>query len=609
MTTPATEQEQTPKKDTPAELPPTPALPTGDTPITPLALTLPGLGSGPAPGEDSDVDDDDPNEKFYDAREWPEPTTPSSGHGSPPGSLGLTEWKRTDTRERKSTDSREKKSTRSGRLLTTLAEPMVFQSVDIDLQRQIVAGLEAAIPQVERINAPHRAEVDADIAKLKTLKSKLGDAEYQRRLKLLQDQRPPELASNVLYVGSIVIDEVPASSVGDLEMMTQARLVETDNSLEPRDNAHGLPAMAGVERLVVMNTIATMIKAKQFEYLRTSGVVGPGWRVIVEIHYYRDRSTAGPNLHKDTLGDTMFVNLNYTNETPMPGPEWVLNPPLVDTHEQRLAQTLPQQFRDDLEETRALPTPTTIETAPLPAHGVVAFVDEAIHHATPLVGHRGLPPGRLREFLKADRDFKDLFDEAFKAFTASVKKSTGTSAPWWSSSEVLTKLPDTDKNRWGALLALCDSSPGGGVPRPVLLKAGMTMEQIDRALLSADLASFTSVQIPGRARTDPQNLGRIPIVGDDGQPLPLQRKMSGLAMADQLPPKLPAKTPRRFFRTWVRAVPTGPVLERKATDGKPTESKRSQPAPSTPVSTSGGSQPGSQPVVPKLATEADPKRT
>lgn len=570
MSSTPVDKEKTPEKapvESPMSLlaPPVPTAVPLSSPASPSSMMASGLGSGLGLEPRSD-------------RPAP-PETASRGSG-----------------EKKRASTREKKTTESGALLQKLARPMVFQSVDIPLQQKIVANLETAIPRIEEANLSHKQEIDAALNKLREQfgnpKVKMPLAEYEQRRDRLLAQRPPDLAAPVLYIGSIVLDEVPASPDDDRLMMARARLEETDNAIDAPFNAHGLPAMARVEGEVVQNTLATMKRAGQIDYLRSSGFVGRDWKIIVEIHYYRDRSGAEPNLHKDTLGQTLFVNLNYTNETPMAGPEFVVNPPTVATHEDFIAQTLPEQFRDDLDSTREAPAPTMIETVELPAHSVVAFVDEAIHHATPKVGHRTITIKRLREFLITDADYKDHYAAAKKAFEDSSAQGKWAYTPWWSFSAYFTeKLTKAEKNRWGALIALSKRKDDLTVTRADLAKAGMTHEQVDRIHQSKKLAEFNSVNIPGRARADGAT-GRLPLESAPGTPLPLKREMSDRALNKKLPALLPPSTPRRFFRTWVRAVPV---------------KKTALPAPSPSASTSaasGTASTGPKPPPPMMKVES-----
>ena len=81
---------------------------------------------------------------------------------------------------------------------------------------------------------------------------------------------------------------------------------------------------------------------------------------------------------------------------------------------------MPQKFREDLAATRGLPTPTGFDTTTLPPHGVVAFVDEAVHHATPMLKHRTVPLADFKKFVTQDDEFKDRYAAAEKAWDAAI---------------------------------------------------------------------------------------------------------------------------------------------------------------------------------------------
>src|SRR5437763_6814445 len=67
----------------------------------------------------------------------------------------------------------------------------------------------------------------------------------------------------------------------------------------------------GLTRLVVENTLKTMIDSGEVEYLRKGGLPNDEWKILIEVHYYRQRGVSATGFHKDTQGETLFVNLNY----------------------------------------------------------------------------------------------------------------------------------------------------------------------------------------------------------------------------------------------------------------------------------------------------------
>lgn len=68
-------------------------------------------------------------------------------------------------------------------------------------------------------------------------------------------------------------------------------------------------------------------------------------------------------LHKGTLGETLFVNLNYHMDKvaaapteaarKLIGPEYVVNPQASSAQDERTKDLLPKAFHDDLAVTRA----------------------------------------------------------------------------------------------------------------------------------------------------------------------------------------------------------------------------------------------------------------
>lgn len=436
----------------------------------------------------------------------------------------------------------------SAEKLARLATPKVFKGPEVELQKSIVAALEEAIAQA-RPTGKRQGRYDRDN----------------------------------LYLGSIVLGSIPASEDDDERLVDEAVLVPTDYALDPEDDGSALPGETGMEDAIIANTLRTMMKAGQIDYLRSAGFVGQDWQVLVEIHYYRNRGTTRPNLHKDTLGQTLFVNLNYTNDEEMAGAEFVVNPPTLQSHEDKIDQTLPPQFLDDLRETRTtLPQPTMIETTSLKPHRVLSFVDEAIHHATPLIGGRSVRPRTLRNHLLDDPEYADLADRAFRAWRRLAlvpEEPTDSTLP----DADVTVAPDAFDDAfaadppvqrlWQRLVELCHRDLSTNLKRADLETAGLTTEQVSRIFSLIGPEGFRTVSIPGNART--HGTGRTPVGPEDGAPLPLQRRMSLLDAEGNLPDVTPPDAPRRFFRTWVRAVRGYEVTtKKKATTSKKGSDKK-----------------------------------
>lgn len=342
---------------------------------------------------------------------------------------------------------------------------------------------------------------------------------------------------NVTCVGAI---ELPVDLNGKTDdLIKRCKLVDLpDNAV--RHSTFDLVQKAGVAEQIVLNTIRTMDAAGQLDYLRQSGVADKAWKILVEVHYYRDRDPGQTKFHKDTRGQTLFVNLNFTNDQDIAGPELLLNPARVDAHEDYVSKTLPKTFRDDLAAVREqLKAPDTVTATQVPPHGVVAFVDELLHHKTPTYGHRKASPGALRFYL--EKTYGAEFDQAQAAYG----KHFGAVVRFKSWESTLGTVKQLSAKQWKRLLRLANSKdPQQALDRPTLAKAGLDTQGIE-TILATSTSDFSEVSLPHTKQTN------IP-VQENGKP-PLKRQMSDLALADKLPPPVVGK--RRFFRTWVRAVP------------------------------------------------------
>lgn len=419
-------------------------------------------------------------------------------------------------------------------------------------------------------------------------------ADVVRRLEQTMVQHPNRFPSMIMYLGSVVMDAIPGTDEEVGAMSGAALLCNTRNSLPSAVNAIELSLLAGAADGLVENTLQTMVRARQFEYLRRSGIVGTGWSLIIEIHYTRERDSKPDGaLHKDTLGNTLFVNLNYNNTGPMQGPEWIENPPPIADHDTRMDETLPPRFMSDVRATRVAHRDDPqglVKTATLDQpYSMLAFVDEAIHHASPLVAHRRATPDALRDFLRTDADFSADYDAADAAWRSARPPTTSLSSTAATSSSpppsFASAFARSDPDRWELLMGWCHGTTT--VARPQLVdQARLSDRQVDRLHShmrdGAELPDrgrdegrfFNGVSIPPQARTDRTRTARHPIGpqedrGSDGRQIPLTRQMSGLLRGGGptaqrtgtsiLGHKGTVTPSRSFFRTWVRAVPTGSV--------------------------------------------------
>lgn len=406
-------------------------------------------------------------------------------------------------------------------LLTKLAKPQVFEGPTFDVQTAIVESLEKALaPSLEK-------------------------AEKQKEMGLWAQTN----------LGGIVLSSTP----GDLEeLISNSVLMDLEgDKLKIGKNVFDL-VPEETRKLIVRNTLATMETASQLDYLRKSGLINDEWKVIVEVHYYRDRSTSQLALHKDTAGQTLFVNLNFQNNEEIAGPEFIVNPNMGQSYVDHRRTRLPGVFNDDLESANtAHGEPNEIGMSRVPKGGVVAFVDEAIHHKTPTLGHRKTNAGWIRlllgkmhgeEFKRATEQF-DKFNNRSKFFfgnytfdTYLKNEDTHVMTPdgWYA---LLTKLQETGVEFDRTELA-------GQLPKDH--KLGETF--VDACIEASGVGHFGQATFhfankkeTGVARDDWEH---VP-VKKQGKP-PLKRQMSQSLLDGHAPKGAVGR--RTFFRTWVRAV-------------------------------------------------------
>ena len=379
----------------------------------------------------------------------------------------------------------------------------------------------------------------------------------------------------MLNLGGILIEEMPKT---DDDVFNKAQFVELAtgggfiSAGKPRFKEL---KQAGLEGLVVENTLKTMIDARQIEYLRKAGLPNDEWKILVEVHFYRERDMSFTGMHKDTLTETLFVNLNYHMDKAVVGPEYVVNPELSEEHEEAIATSLPASFREDLAEARKrLGELKEIGAGIVDPYGYVAFVDEAVHHATPYYWQRFITASDLTEFL--GRDPKELLAEHLKTnFPKELAAASTAYAKWlkrwtdwysFASFDDQKLIREADSDKWlAAMQVLNDGASGNGQRR---------YTRNDLALMLSDrqwdalLERVASDPAKGKARTGGAAGGfhaaQIPRPGQVGHPItqpikpadkpPLKRRMSDANFRKRLPPAPAATEKRCFFRTWVRAV-------------------------------------------------------
>lgn len=405
----------------------------------------------------------------------------------------------------------------SAGLLTKLAMPQTFEGPAVEVQKELVERLEKEFEKIDK----------------------------------------KELVNfNPSCLGGIVLVPPKEGELSLEGLMESAKLIDLppEKSEDPRSRAVGkstfeLAQAAGVEKHIIINTLATMAKAGQIDYLVKSGLLkDPGWEILVEIHYYRDRSSSQTRLHKDTLGQTLFVNLNYVNDNPIQGPEFIMNPDLGGktmnkTYLEYMQQKLPPEFIKDIEEVKTYyGEPTEIGMSEIPAHGVVSFVDEAMHHKTPTMGHRQANGGAIARALT--KKYPEEFERARKAY----ESHKGQTLTWWGYASYLKDPKQATAEEWYKLIhAIQDKEKefdrteiAAILPRPDFLN-------IDELIEEGGFVDFGQANILYAKRLNVA-------VKKEGK-APLTRQMSQKMLKGYKP--LVSTGPRKFFRTWVRAIKKG----------------------------------------------------
>jgi len=384
-------------------------------------------------------------------------------------------------------------------LLTRLAQPKTFQVPDKEIQKDIVARIESKSAQMPR------------------------------------NKQNGEIAENFL-LGGIVL---PVSS-NIVQLIRDAKFVRLTKSMVNFNGQNITSNDEYLKKKIVQNMMSTLLHAGQLQYLARSGLTGGEWRVFVEIHYYRSRSKDVSSFHKDTVGRTLFVNLNYAIDHEIAGPEYVVNPLLSPEHEAQIASSLPPKFISDLKEARSqLKQPTEIGATKVPAYGVVSFVDELIHHMTPLYGPRTVYYQNVITFLgkKWGNDKYASAVALYKQFEASKDKLIFFASK--------TQEERVLINVMSQLESASKSSKLKYFNRKQLSDMGLPGALIDELIdtQSDERIGFRSAYISGvKLRTN---------IVDQGTP-PLKRRMSQWALRGKIPP--PVTGDRRFFRSNVQVI-------------------------------------------------------
>ena len=462
------------------------------------------------------------------------------------------------------------RSPQSAKLLEKLATPKVGKGQATDVQTQLVNDVDELIIKKEKADSPllfNLGGVLIDrLPNADTTSYMPSDDKRQRKrdVQSLFNRLAPEGNNPLAPAG-------PAEFVG-LDNVAGARSTGVPFGGEVKN--------AGLGPMVVENTLKTMLDAGQFEYLRLAGLPNEDWKILVELHYVRARPKEMAGFHKDTEGQSLFVNLNYhVPGHKLRGPEYVLNPPTSDEHDKLIygttgtAGTLPKAFTDDLTELRKeLPKPKTIESAgTVEGLGYVAFVDEAIHHATPWFGGRYVTPTEFRAYL--ERNHKTQFDAIANADPqrlataereARRAKKKGGYAELFDERD-FASWPKDELKKWKKWLAMATVNEDKISKRDRLVrytrkdfKRTMPGSEFDRML--EDVGSHhTETADREKGGAAGWFAASIPKAGysaikPTGKP-PLERTASSADLTKNWPEQLAEDVPRKFIRSWVRAVP------------------------------------------------------
>jgi hypothetical protein len=453
----------------------------------------------------------------------------------------------------------------SADLLKKLATPQVREAPALKSQKKLVAALEelvtgliAAGPTKDRELQKYNDAMD----KWQVNEQKWGD-KYKKWEETRKGTPPPKYDVPKPVRPRLPIDERTADFQlgGILIDAGKWKFVSPKVAGATSSRGNTLPEASKVKGLIADVALRTMMDAGQMDYLNAAGLPNDQWKIFAEVHYYRQRDKEMSGFHKDTQGQTLFVNLNYHVEDDktglsVVGPEYVLNPPAVKEHDEQIygtnakAATLPAQFTDDLTAVRKDPRfqdkKTRIETAGVvPAYGYVAFVDEAIHHATPYAGGRYVTPTEFRAYLKAtyplivrtfqgrdtldywylkkDRAKAEKFEKWFKmAWKDESAESTENRQTRYTRKDFKGTMEDDE---FREMLEWVGKQPGAG-------------------RMFGGAGAWRAAAIPGTKAETPFVEGKRALV----------RRASD-AQLTRTWPETPKEVPRRFLRTWVRAIP------------------------------------------------------
>lgn len=197
-----------------------------------------------------------------------------------------------------------------------------------------------------------------------------------------------------------------------------------------------------------LRSLLTVDLELQSELVKRALKSDPGFRALVHLDYYATRAVDQVGLHKDTTGNNLFAVLNYINDDPMLGPEYIDDPAPFRTvnpgyyKEDRWSTfktdvewkrsgapwaeigddkyVWPQPLLEALNKVRRFPpndeSTGKLASSVLPKDGLVSFVDELIFHATPIAAHRhDVPWANQPRYMHAGVSFPTIMKGKFPA--------------------------------------------------------------------------------------------------------------------------------------------------------------------------------------------------
>lgn len=298
-----------------------------------------------------------------------------------------------------------------------------------------------------------------------------------------------------------------------------------------------LLAVAGGGELMRQFVFDVLSQSGQMAYLHKNWarLQKSGNAIVVSVDYYYDRPKNRVGLHKDSVGRTMFVNLNFNNKQEMAGPEYILNPEKVDAHQKHVEDKLPAEFQNDVNDARTqLPNAedTGIQNSILEPNGMISFVDELVHHSTPVMAKRTIDDrkkNRLDELIEnketeiAELKLQGKSHENIDQSLKSLKKVRG-----------MTNLAPAGKD-----VSIHD-----------LVQANIDIDTINIIFWEFSYVSLASCVDQCAKSNDTESYPVRP-----GKKSILKRQMSQMFDQQTLPRPTPKDQKRQFLRTWVQSIP------------------------------------------------------